>query len=350
MSQASEEYYLDLPYDLAGSRSKNRFRAELLWGVGKMIDLMEEPRDFTMVFDYVCDIEIHYDDGFEFYQIKTHKGNSQPKTFKTKDLVRKHKEKSIIGKLYVLNDDGMKIKMAVVCNLPHENFGDTETGCFSDLPEAGKDQVIAALRKELNVEEVDLSRIFYVHTEMNLVNPENEIRGKLVFSFEKIKGCEPNNPNALYRLVMDTVKERACYEFSADDYSEILRLKGISRKEFDEILNLHAANARTGIAQAKQYIDSLTNVKKKREYNTALPKVLGYISTSKVFKEFEKTLAAYLYSSDEYDDTSSALNLLLRKFECVFPTTCRGAERDILCLIVIKRFEEGAYDDANDIP
>ena len=35
-------FYLSFPHDLSGSISKNRFRLELLWGVSKMLDLMEE--------------------------------------------------------------------------------------------------------------------------------------------------------------------------------------------------------------------------------------------------------------------------------------------------------------------
>ena len=65
-------FYSTLPIDLSGSRSKNRFRIELLWGVCKMLDLLALGKDFAMVFDYACDIEVHYSDGFEFYQIKTH--------------------------------------------------------------------------------------------------------------------------------------------------------------------------------------------------------------------------------------------------------------------------------------
>ncbi|NLI93102.1 MAG: DUF4297 domain-containing protein [Peptococcaceae bacterium] len=64
---------MSLPYDLSGSRSKNRFRLELLWGISKMLDIYNYS-DFAMVFDYVCDIEVHSQTGFEFYQIKTHKG------------------------------------------------------------------------------------------------------------------------------------------------------------------------------------------------------------------------------------------------------------------------------------
>ena len=47
---------------------------------------MESANDFTIVFDLVCDIEVHLDKGFEFYQIKTHK-ESQPK-YTAKSLVK----------------------------------------------------------------------------------------------------------------------------------------------------------------------------------------------------------------------------------------------------------------------
>ena len=49
---------MGLPYDLSGSRSKNRFRLKLLWGVSRMLELMESANDFTIVFDLVCDIEV----------------------------------------------------------------------------------------------------------------------------------------------------------------------------------------------------------------------------------------------------------------------------------------------------
>ena len=47
---------MGLPCDLSGSRSKNRFRLELLWGISRMLELMESANDFTIVFDLVCDI------------------------------------------------------------------------------------------------------------------------------------------------------------------------------------------------------------------------------------------------------------------------------------------------------
>ena len=61
-----------MPYDLAGASSKNRFRLEMIWGICKVFDLFDQS-DFCVVFDYKCDIEIHFENSLEFYQLKTHK-------------------------------------------------------------------------------------------------------------------------------------------------------------------------------------------------------------------------------------------------------------------------------------
>ena len=110
---------MGLPCDVPGSRSKNRFRLELLWGISRMLELMESANDFTIVFDLVCDIEVHLDNGFEFYQIKTHK-ESQPKyTAKSLVKVKEGEQGSILGKLFVLNTiSTVPVKTVLVCNAP----------------------------------------------------------------------------------------------------------------------------------------------------------------------------------------------------------------------------------------
>lgn len=67
-----QEYYMNLPKDLSGSISKNRFRLELLWGISKIIDAHKEEDDYTVIFDFKCDIELHRQDEMCFYQIKTY--------------------------------------------------------------------------------------------------------------------------------------------------------------------------------------------------------------------------------------------------------------------------------------
>ena len=88
-----KEQYMSMPYDLSGSRSKNRFRVELLWGIDKMLELMESDKSFTMVFDYVCDIEVHMEDELEFYQIKTH---SKSQSAYTTTSLTKKKNKNLV--------------------------------------------------------------------------------------------------------------------------------------------------------------------------------------------------------------------------------------------------------------
>lgn len=340
-------YYFKLPYDMSGSMSKNRFRLELLWGVGRMLDLMEEDKDFTMVFDLVCDIEVHYQDGFEFYQIKTHKNT---KSYTTRSLTKVTGEGSILGKLYALHDEEHKTKLAIVSNVPYNAMNNLSLlNCFSILPQKDRDEIQKALGNELQVNEVDFSDLFYIQTGMNLENPENEVRGKLMVSFEKIKQCEPTNPNALYRLVLDTVQEKACYEYTSADYDEILKLKGLTRTEFDKLLDLHADNAKTGIREANAYIEHLAGIKERRAYKKALPNVMKMLATSKTVKQIECDVAKYLLESDAFEDIDDAIDCLMEKFHDNFPIEISNAEKVVFYIVVLKRFEEGVYDNEDDI-
>ena len=93
--------YEKIPADLSGSISKNRFRLEMLWGASKMFDLFDKD-DFCVIFDYKCDVEVHFSDSLEFYQLKTHKVQS-PYAFSK--LSKRIKEKpSIMGKLFAIKN------------------------------------------------------------------------------------------------------------------------------------------------------------------------------------------------------------------------------------------------------
>lgn len=341
-------YYLSLPHDLSGSRSKNRFRAELLWGVSKILDLMEEDQDFTMVFDYACDIEVHYENGFEFFQIKTH---DRCKSYTTKRLTKVKGENSILGKLYVLVRDRFpgEVRVAVVSNVPYSSMpADMLVNCFLNLPDKDQKEITMALKEELRIDSIDLSKLFYIQTNMDLEHPDDAIRGKLTLAFEKIKKCEPTNPNALYRLIVDTVSGKACYEYSAIDYNEILRLKGLTRKQFDELLDLHAEKSKTGISAATKYIDQLPNIRDRMIYKRSLPNVLKLLSTSRSIKEIESEIAKFLLQND-VGNMDSAIDILISKFNDRFPVEVSQVDKEVIYIVVIKRFEDGVYGYEDDI-
>jgi len=347
-------YYAGLPHDLAGSRSKNRFRVELLWGVCKMLDLMESNNDFVVVFDNVCDIEIHFQDGLEFYQIKTH-GNNSP-AYTSRSLSKKEtkdSEGSIIGKLYVLNLSGSEfVKLAIVSNVAYSSNGkkvDAAVMCFDQLPNAEKAKLKDAIKAELNIENVDFSNLYYLHTDINLRNPEQEVQGKIVISFEKIKKCEPMNPRALYRLIYDTVNERACYEFAEDDYKVLIQKKGVTRDEFDRMLESHAVNEKTGIQQTQDYINSLKNVTARRNYKKALAKLLRIMPTCRPLKNLEADIAGFLMEQSDMGDMDAAIDILITQFHSRFPIEYDNAEKTVFYIIILFKFQEGVYDDENDI-
>ncbi len=184
--------YNSIPHDLSGAASKNRFRLEMLWGIGKMFDLYDKP-DFCVVFDYKCDVEIHFNDSLEFYQIKTHKVQS-PYKFTVISKPDKNTGKSIIGRLYLLKNisgENVSIKVALVSNaffqIDKKIYSDVETLKFSDLDATTQKKICDALKAELQHDEVDISNIHYIYTSMNLLNPENDIKGKITGCFEKIK-------------------------------------------------------------------------------------------------------------------------------------------------------------------
>lgn len=349
MNQA--KYYMDLSYDLSGSRAKNRFRLELLWGVSKLLELMESTDDFTMVFDFVCDIEIHFDDKFEFYQIKTHK-ESQPK-YNAKSLVKikSGEEGSILGKLFVLNKDStVPVKVVLVCNAPFKALSD-EPGenSLENLDESNKSIIVEAIKAELGVNDVDLYYSYYLYTPMNLLQPENEIKGQLIATFEQIKGSEPMNPNALYRLVFDTVSEKACYEFSVSDYEQLKKLKGISRSDFDRMLDVHSSNEKTGINQTREYIGQMKGIHEKKKYKNALNTLLPKMARSRVLQKMEVLMAQTLAEYPEISDIEDAIDLLTNTYHDEFPVEYSNAEKTVCYMIVIHKFVEGGYDNEVNI-
>ena len=184
--------YLKLMCDLAGSRSKNRFRAEILWGIKRMFEIYEKG-DFYIIFDYVCDIEIHTKDELEFYQIKTHNSENYSLT----DIIRKNKAgKSILGKLFEIKNKcteiGEKSKIEIVSNVPLKTtdkkvYNTVEEKELIDLPQEQKEKIVINLKEELMTANIDLENSFYRYTTMNLLQPENDIIAEIVRFIEDRK-------------------------------------------------------------------------------------------------------------------------------------------------------------------
>ena len=343
------DVYAKIPHELSGSMSKNRFRQELCWGISKMFDLFDK-EDFCVVFDYKCDIEIHFNDSIEFYQIKTHKVQS-PYSFT--DLKKQKKEEpSIIAKLYVLKDESSPetpIRCAIVSNaffrIGTTTISDKECFSFEDLDENSQAKVKAALSKELSRDKIDLTNLYYIYTSMNLLNPENDILGKITGSFERIKGCEPVKPNALYRLIYDTVSEKACYELSIQDYAELIRRKGITKAELDNMLNHHMDKIDNSVALVRSYIEEKQGtIKERRELKQSLARIIESESKSLELQVKQGSIFDYMDSIPTNVSFDEMVETLLSRYSNEFPVEYSQMDIYVFILLVIKRWEGASHE------
>ena len=325
--------------------SKNRFRQELCWGISKMFDLFDK-EDFCVVFDYKCDIEIHFNDSVEFYQIKTHKIQSP---YKFSELKRHKDGPSIIAKLFVLKDASAPetpIRCALVSNaflqIGKTAISDKEFFSFDELDEISQTTVRAALSEELSRENVDLTNLYYIYTSMNLLAPQNDIIGKITGSFERIKGCEPVKPNALYRLILDTVTEKACYELSSQDYSELIKCKGITKAELDNMLNRHMEKIDNSVSLIQDYIEQKqVTIGEKRKLKQSLVKIVEAECESLELQTKQKIIFEYIDTISTDVSFEEMAETILSRYSTTFPIEYSKTDIYIFILLVIKRWECG---------
>jgi len=316
-----------------------------------MFDLFDKP-EFCVVFDYKCDIEIHFSERIEFYQIKTHKVQ-EPYTF-TKISRKNNAGKSVIGQLYCLSnysDSGVDIKVALVSNaflkIKDKVYSEYETIVLSDLDQDVQEIILKALKKENAEMEIDLSKISYIYTSMDLLNPENAIRGKIVKCFEQIKGSEPLKPNALYRLIVDTAQEKACYELVSSDYTEIICNKGFMKTELNKLLDKYADKEDACVDETKKYIESLNKgVRATQKLKSALVSICGELITSKDLKSKEINIVSYINKHIEElpEKIEEMAAILLQVFEDSFGIEYSKEQRYIFMILIIKRWEDNKYE------
>lgn len=336
-----QEYYMSLPKDLSGSISKNRFRLELLWGISKLIDVHKEGGDYTVIFDFKCDIELHRQDEMRFYQIKTMKSSNY--TDNSLCTKRGKEKNSVLVKLYALYSPGQAIKLAIVCNrqLKVKNkHMDFPVICFGELDNDIVERIKNKLKVELELDSVDLDKVFYIFDNMDLLNPEDAVRGKLIKAFVDIEGEEPQNPNALYRLISDTVKEKASYEFDSNTYEEVVKTKGITRNEFDKMLNAHKKESKTGFIETKNYIEKLP-LSKRRKYNTALGNLIN-LPKSESLETLKKKIYNYIADhEDEFNDEEAYLNKVSLVFKSSFELEFSDEMKMVQYLIIYYIYASG---------
>lgn len=235
--------YMGTAPDLSGSISKNRFRNELFWGIDRLLTCLDSGIDsFAVVFDYRCDIELHLDDRYEFYQVKTGGKGTFGVTWPTRLPKRGI---SIIARLYELDDASQDcpIKLVIVGNRPFVKKGGSFDSpgevLFATLEPEDKQKIEQAVTRDNKGMTPDLNKASYLLVAMNLDKPQDSVRGHLLSTYNKVMGCEPKKPMALCEALEGLVSDRACNEKQQPDYESVISNKGISGEEVRRLFSIY---------------------------------------------------------------------------------------------------------------
>ena len=345
--------YMKLPYDLSGSMAKNRFKNELLWGIHRILELYTDEKKFNMVFDYVCDIEVHWEDEkYEFYQIKT--SNSGEGYTQSKLTKIGKKEKSVLAKLYILKNDfdgdKDKIKLAIVSNKPFKDshntlYNNTEKLEFNTLDSKIKNSIEESLKKEMKIDKVDFNNMNFIYTTIDLINPKNTITGELVNLFSDVLKVQIKKPDVLYRVLLDKISQKAEYELKVNTYDELIEKKSLSKENIMEIFNKHIDISNNSVEKAKNYIEKeySDNYGKKLKMMIALSSVVQKINISNILKKMEKEIIEYINNNNKLleDSLNNIIDKLYKKYKEKFEIEYSDEEiKSFLILILMKREEE----------
>lgn len=338
--------------DVSGARTKNRFSYEIYWGIDKFLRELIASDDFTMVFDYVCDIEIHHRDRLEFFQVKT-KNNTG--TYTVRALTKKDSSKrhSIIGTLYKLRHTELKnnmpkSKLAIVSNL-HLGISNNEYIPNSELVieeigEKNKTTFISSLSSEFPDEEIDLSDIYFINSDLGISTARETMVGRVVSFFVEHYSEELVKPGALLNLLIEEAREKADYEYPVNSRIEAVEKKGVTSERFKLIIGRYAEKSFSIMEQCKKYIQEAEyNLGKRQKYIKVLPDVISRLRMDFHWQELEyKVKDDILKQSDKLE--SVQIFELVRQYVGIskvkFPLEFSQEEIELLCLIVIIKVEE----------
>ena len=340
-------------YDLAGSRTKNRFRVELLWGLDKIYQQYRLNDNFHMVFDYVCDIELHLQDQLEFYQLKT--SGSSAFTINKLCAIKKKKNKnlecSILGKLYKIRladqRNGCNFsKLAIVLNQPlteTQMFSSNDAEFeFSDFSKKYKDNLVNHLSKELNEENITLDNIYYINTQIPLKEPHEILLGKTMSFYQDIMKRDLIRPNILFSIFYEEITKKATYELQCDDYNQLLKNKGLSGQRIGYILEQYDQNKEDLVeACEKEISTNISDFKEKISWKKSLASLISQLRENLYLNNLEKEIRIDFESKlQSYcGNIIDIIDVYLKDSVIEYPFEFTLVDKKVFILIIAKKME-----------
>lgn len=347
MDKLQDYNYMNLPSDLSGSRTKNRFRNEVLWGLKKLLEVHLNGTEYTIVFDYLTDIEVHLNDNNEYYQLKTKKSGY----YSLSSLLKNNKNNSILGQLYRLRFDENKneinsIIICIVSNLPlkveNKVFDNQELTSLTELEEKYQTQIIEKISQELKAP-ISIENVSFVRTGIDLNNPQSTLIGELTRFLHDYKNAEPKKVLALYNLLEMEINNKSCYENELNSYKNVLREKGINNLQFDALIDRYYSLTDIVVEKTKKYIEENNHsISLKRDKIQALSTISLDITQNKSLIRKKTEIKEYFNSNSNILDKSieEIINEYLSKFKIGF-IEYQDPTLEVLIIMVLIEIEEG---------
>ena len=341
--------YMEFEADYAGSRSKNRFKFEVYWGLSKFLEIIKHNKNFTMIFDYVCDIEIHHKDCYEFYQVKT----TNATFYNPKNLTKMGtKKNSVIGTLYKIRSKEVSAgkdlsKIAIVSNVSLKDptiKTIIDEIAIKDIGKTNKADIISTLNKEFDQEDINIDNIFFIKTDLSLDSYKETMIGRINTFYHEIHGNDAFQPAVLLNVLSEEIQLKADYEKNLDNYEEILEKKGLSTARFEVIIDKYSERMFSITQKCKDEINhSIKNFKKKLDYLKELPILVSDVRSSTFTKGLlEVVKKDILVRMDEFEDgelIEIAIDYI-KMSTLDFPIEFTISIKELLALIALIELEE----------
>ena len=259
------------PRENAGAMSGNRFAYQLDWGLKRLLELEEEGKPYTVIFDYQDDILVLDSDEdpqfIDFYQVKT---NTAAAGWRKNDLytvTKKKKETPADPTLFdeVVEDEVegdekySKLAKLLIHSLDfptvardfffvtNANLGTTlikggklnkvQKLDFKDLIEKAKEEIQKRVKEELpNLDDSVFEHLHFIKNQMGIGDHEATVIGLLTQYLNNHYPKAKVSVKPVYETLIGEIKKRNNYEWEPNSVDDLLKNKAFSRSQFRQFL------------------------------------------------------------------------------------------------------------------
>jgi hypothetical protein len=228
-------------------------------------------------------------------------------------------------------------------------YSGNETLLFSEFDAVTQEEIKEKLKKEILNGEIDLAKIRYIYSSMDLTRPDDTLCGKIVRLFQIFKKSEPQKPYGLFLFISGLANEKACYELSSNSYEELVKNKGFTKSELMDLLDRYVDNEDASFKEVKAYIVSLQKgIRNEKKLKSALLDICGDLIKSRWLKDKELEIANYLSAHEdeipEQGGMETIVSILSAKFDSSFGIEYSIEHRYVFYILVIKRWGDNRYE------